>query len=117
MRYDGFHADAVAAGYRSNGEPGERSQYHDGYYAAYVLDPGRQQHRNSSTTTASRRSRPTPSRTEESMDVGALYPQMDSVDPRPPFRRIGTFVEDAETAAAETGMTVTDGGTAWRGTS
>jgi len=34
-----FHADAVAAGYRSNGEPGERSRYHDGYYAAYVLDP------------------------------------------------------------------------------
>jgi catechol 2,3-dioxygenase-like lactoylglutathione lyase family enzyme len=34
-----FHADAVAAGYRSNGEPGERSRYHAGYYAAYVLDP------------------------------------------------------------------------------
>jgi catechol 2,3-dioxygenase-like lactoylglutathione lyase family enzyme len=34
-----FHADAIAAGYRSNGEPGERSRYHDGYYAAYVLDP------------------------------------------------------------------------------
>lgn len=34
-----FHADALAAGYRSNGEPGERSQYHDGYYAAFVLDP------------------------------------------------------------------------------
>jgi catechol 2,3-dioxygenase-like lactoylglutathione lyase family enzyme len=34
-----FHADAVAAGYRSNGEPGERPQYHHGYYAAYVLDP------------------------------------------------------------------------------
>jgi catechol 2,3-dioxygenase-like lactoylglutathione lyase family enzyme len=34
-----FHADAVAAGYRSNGEPGERARYHDGYYAAYVLDP------------------------------------------------------------------------------
>ena len=34
-----FHADAVAAGYRSNGEPGERSRYHDGYYAAFVLDP------------------------------------------------------------------------------
>jgi predicted lactoylglutathione lyase len=35
----GFHADAVAAGYDSNGEPGERPQYHDGYYAAFVLDP------------------------------------------------------------------------------
>jgi catechol 2,3-dioxygenase-like lactoylglutathione lyase family enzyme len=34
-----FHADATAGGYRSNGEPGERLQYHDGYYAAYVLDP------------------------------------------------------------------------------
>ena len=34
-----FHADATAAGYRSNGEPGERPTYHDGYYAAYVLDP------------------------------------------------------------------------------
>ena len=34
-----FHADATAAGYRSNGEPGERPRYHDGYYAAYVLDP------------------------------------------------------------------------------
>jgi catechol 2,3-dioxygenase-like lactoylglutathione lyase family enzyme len=34
-----FHADAIAAGYRSNGEPGERPSYHDRYYAAYVLDP------------------------------------------------------------------------------
>ena len=34
-----FHADATAAGYRSNGEPGERPRYHAGYYAAYVLDP------------------------------------------------------------------------------
>ncbi len=34
-----FHTDATAAGYRSNGEPGERPRYHDGYYAAYVLDP------------------------------------------------------------------------------
>jgi catechol 2,3-dioxygenase-like lactoylglutathione lyase family enzyme len=34
-----FHADAIAAGYRSNGAPGERPRYHDGYYAAYVLDP------------------------------------------------------------------------------
>jgi catechol 2,3-dioxygenase-like lactoylglutathione lyase family enzyme len=34
-----FHADAVAAGYRSNGEPGERPRYHPGYYAAFVLDP------------------------------------------------------------------------------
>jgi catechol 2,3-dioxygenase-like lactoylglutathione lyase family enzyme len=34
-----FHAEAAAAGYRSNGEPGERPRYHAGYYAAYVLDP------------------------------------------------------------------------------
>jgi catechol 2,3-dioxygenase-like lactoylglutathione lyase family enzyme len=34
-----FHADATASGHRSNGEPGERPQYHAGYYAAYVLDP------------------------------------------------------------------------------
>jgi catechol 2,3-dioxygenase-like lactoylglutathione lyase family enzyme len=34
-----FHANATAAGYRSNGEPGERPRYHAGYYAAYVLDP------------------------------------------------------------------------------
>ncbi|HEY6762450.1 MAG TPA: VOC family protein [Baekduia sp.] len=34
-----FHADATAAGHPSNGEPGERPQYHPGYYAAYVLDP------------------------------------------------------------------------------
>ena len=34
-----FHADATAAGYRSNGAPGERPRYHAGYYAAYVLDP------------------------------------------------------------------------------
>jgi catechol 2,3-dioxygenase-like lactoylglutathione lyase family enzyme len=34
-----FHGDAIAAGYRSNGEPGERPRYHAGYYSAYVLDP------------------------------------------------------------------------------
>jgi catechol 2,3-dioxygenase-like lactoylglutathione lyase family enzyme len=34
-----FHAAAVAAGYESNGEPGERRRYHPGYYAAFVLDP------------------------------------------------------------------------------
>ena len=34
-----FHADATTAGYHSNGEPGERPRYHDGYYAAYMLDP------------------------------------------------------------------------------
>jgi catechol 2,3-dioxygenase-like lactoylglutathione lyase family enzyme len=34
-----FHEEATAAGSRSNGEPGERSRYHPGYYAAFVLDP------------------------------------------------------------------------------
>jgi catechol 2,3-dioxygenase-like lactoylglutathione lyase family enzyme len=34
-----FYAEAVAAGYRGHGEPGERPRYHPGYYAAYVLDP------------------------------------------------------------------------------
>jgi lactoylglutathione lyase len=33
-----FHSVAVAAGGRSNGEPGKRS-YHPGYYAAFVIDP------------------------------------------------------------------------------
>jgi catechol 2,3-dioxygenase-like lactoylglutathione lyase family enzyme len=34
-----FYDDAVAAGHRGNGEPGERPRYHPGYYASYVLDP------------------------------------------------------------------------------
>jgi catechol 2,3-dioxygenase-like lactoylglutathione lyase family enzyme len=36
---DRWHAAAVAAGGKDNGAPGERPQYHPGYYAAYVLDP------------------------------------------------------------------------------
>ena len=36
---DGFHAGALAAGYRTNGAPGERPDYHPGYYGAFVLDP------------------------------------------------------------------------------
>jgi catechol 2,3-dioxygenase-like lactoylglutathione lyase family enzyme len=36
---DAFHRAAIEAGYRDNGEPGERSHYHPGYYGAYVLDP------------------------------------------------------------------------------
>jgi catechol 2,3-dioxygenase-like lactoylglutathione lyase family enzyme len=36
---DEFHTALVAAGYRSDGEPGERPIYHPGYYGAYVLDP------------------------------------------------------------------------------
>ena len=34
-----FHEVATAAGYRDNGEPGERRHYHPGYYGAFVLDP------------------------------------------------------------------------------
>jgi catechol 2,3-dioxygenase-like lactoylglutathione lyase family enzyme len=36
---DAFHRALVEAGYRDNGAPGERPQYHPGYYGAYVLDP------------------------------------------------------------------------------
>jgi catechol 2,3-dioxygenase-like lactoylglutathione lyase family enzyme len=34
-----FHAAATGAGYRDNGAPGERPEYHPGYYGAFVLDP------------------------------------------------------------------------------
>ena len=34
-----FHRLALGAGYRDNGAPGERPEYHAGYYAAYVRDP------------------------------------------------------------------------------
>jgi catechol 2,3-dioxygenase-like lactoylglutathione lyase family enzyme len=34
-----FHAAALAAGYRSNGEPGERPRYGPAYYGAFVFDP------------------------------------------------------------------------------
>jgi len=36
---DAFHRAGIAAGYRDNGSPGERPQYHDGYYGAFLLDP------------------------------------------------------------------------------
>jgi catechol 2,3-dioxygenase-like lactoylglutathione lyase family enzyme len=36
---DAFHAAALDAGYTDNGGPGERPQYHPGYYAAFVFDP------------------------------------------------------------------------------
>jgi catechol 2,3-dioxygenase-like lactoylglutathione lyase family enzyme len=36
---DAFHAAAVKAGGTDNGAPGRRPQYHERYYAAYVLDP------------------------------------------------------------------------------
>lgn len=34
-----FHRVAVAAGFRDNGGPGERPEYHAGYVGAFVLDP------------------------------------------------------------------------------
>jgi catechol 2,3-dioxygenase-like lactoylglutathione lyase family enzyme len=36
---DAFYASAIAAGGRDYGAPGERPQYHPGYYGAFVLDP------------------------------------------------------------------------------
>jgi catechol 2,3-dioxygenase-like lactoylglutathione lyase family enzyme len=34
-----FHRAALEAGFRDNGAPGERPEYHAGYVGAYVLDP------------------------------------------------------------------------------
>ena len=36
---DAFHEAALAAGATDNGAPGVRSEYHENYYAAYVIDP------------------------------------------------------------------------------
>jgi catechol 2,3-dioxygenase-like lactoylglutathione lyase family enzyme len=36
---EAFHAAALDAGHRDNGAPGERPEYHPGYYGAFVLDP------------------------------------------------------------------------------
>ena len=36
---EAFHRTGVEAGYRSNGEPRERPEYHPGYFGAYLLDP------------------------------------------------------------------------------
>jgi catechol 2,3-dioxygenase-like lactoylglutathione lyase family enzyme len=36
---DAFHQAATGAGHRDNGAPGERPEYHPGYYGAFVLDP------------------------------------------------------------------------------
>jgi catechol 2,3-dioxygenase-like lactoylglutathione lyase family enzyme len=36
---DAFHAAALAAGGKDNGEPGIRELYHPTYYGAFVLDP------------------------------------------------------------------------------
>ena len=36
---EAFHRAALAAGAPDNGAPGERPEYHPGYYGAYALDP------------------------------------------------------------------------------
>jgi catechol 2,3-dioxygenase-like lactoylglutathione lyase family enzyme len=36
---EAFHKEGLNAGGRDNGSPGERSNYHPGYYAAFLLDP------------------------------------------------------------------------------
>jgi len=36
---DAFHAAALAAGGRDNGQPGPRDAYGPSYYAAFVIDP------------------------------------------------------------------------------
>jgi catechol 2,3-dioxygenase-like lactoylglutathione lyase family enzyme len=36
---DRFYQAGLEAGGRDNGGPGERSNYHPGYYAAFLLDP------------------------------------------------------------------------------
>ena len=36
---EAFHRAAVGAGYPDNGGPGERPQYHPGYFGAFALDP------------------------------------------------------------------------------
>ena len=36
---DAFHQAGLSAGGNDNGPPGERANYHPGYYAAFLLDP------------------------------------------------------------------------------
>jgi catechol 2,3-dioxygenase-like lactoylglutathione lyase family enzyme len=36
---EAFHRAATDAGFRDNGGPGERPEYHQGYFGAFVLDP------------------------------------------------------------------------------
>ena len=36
---DAFYEAGIAAGGTDNGPPGERTRYHPGYYAAFLLDP------------------------------------------------------------------------------
>lgn len=37
---DAWYRAGLAAGGTDNGAPGERTRYHPGYYAAFLLDPG-----------------------------------------------------------------------------
>ncbi len=39
---DSFHRAGIQAGYASNGAPGERREYHAGYYGAFLIDPDSQ---------------------------------------------------------------------------
>ena len=39
---DAFHQAGIDAGYASNGAPGERPEYHPGYYGAFLIDPDSQ---------------------------------------------------------------------------
>lgn len=34
-----FYHSGLAAGGKDNGAPGERNHYHEGYYAAFIIDP------------------------------------------------------------------------------
>lgn len=36
---DDFYAAGLKAGGKDNGAPGERTKYHSGYYAAFLIDP------------------------------------------------------------------------------
>lgn len=36
---EAFHKAGLEAGGRDNGAPGDRAQYHPGYFAAFLLDP------------------------------------------------------------------------------
>ena len=36
---DDFYAAAIRAGGKDNGKPGLRTEYHENYYGAFVLDP------------------------------------------------------------------------------
>ena len=39
VQVEAFYQAGLAAGGRDNGPPGERSNYHPGYFAAFLIDP------------------------------------------------------------------------------